>query len=54
MAKDSGNIIKTSPAPSVVKAAVFQNSGGPVKSFEPGFQFATPMGSAKAKKKVKR
>ena len=50
----NGNIIKTSAAPKIVKEAAFQNSGGPVKSFGPGHQFAEPMGSVKSKKKVKR
>lgn len=49
-----GNIIKTEAAPSIVKAAVFNNSGGPIKSFEPGFQFGESIASAKSKKKVKR
>lgn len=47
-------IIKTSSSPSIVKQAVFQGSGGPIKSFEPGFQFANSMESAKSKKKIRR
>ena len=46
-------VIKTTK-PKIPREAAMQNSAGPVKSFEPGFQFAEPMGNAKSKKKIKR
>lgn len=52
--KGNGNIIKTEKPPSIVKDAAFNNSGGPVKTFGPGYQFAENMDGVKGKKKVKR